>query len=107
MCASGYLDEKEIDWITEVEEKSFEELSNKGGSRYTQLDAQLCAQLVKQMQQQSKELSVRYNSKVQELWKQKKVLTGRQVVWLIKNHWYTTSALTEAYTTKHLSEDSA
>ena len=61
------------------------------------------------MQRHNKDLWNRYEALVIDKWHSpdpdvETTITGRQVVWLIQNHWATTSAMTAVYTTKHLND---
>ena len=108
-AASGYLDNKESKWIRETTTKTFEELAHVGDSRFQQLDSMLHNQLCTQMQRHNKDLYNRYEAIVIDKWHSpdpdvETTITGRQVVWLIQNHWTTTSAMKEVYTTKHLND---
>ncbi len=108
VSASGYNDKAEVDWWAEVLEKTFDELFDSADKlgrrkRYIQLDANLSVALIKQA---PKDVKRRHQQEVSKAWKMspRKIVTGRQVGWLILEAWKTTSTIAPVYVYKNLYE---
>ncbi len=79
IAASVYDDRREMEWLLEVHDETFEELSDTGESRFAALDSLMATSLEPIL---PRELGRKYREKCEEALNRKDVVTGRQIVWL-------------------------
>jgi len=109
IAASGYCDQREMDWVGEVIEGTFENLGgiDCGGQRYIQLDADLTIQLLGQV---TKQVKTRYKELNKVAWDKKDKdgrrgrVTARQLMWLILDSFKTQREITPYFTMRQLYE---
>ena len=92
-------DMAEIAWLLEVKEKSFEELGSSGEERFTTMDALLVIALEKTL---PPDMNRVYTQRCHDAIKEKKIVLGRQLVWLILNSFKTADHMSLVYSYDNL-----
>jgi len=96
----------EIDWVTEVEPKSFDALGLRDGGSHREFMAgnALYSALEGAMRKSPETPKDDVESKRDDLWcSQKKMISGRQVLWMVLEHFKTNRSLHKFYTYDDLS----
>ena len=103
VAASPHCDKKEVQWIFEVEFKSFDELASWGDHRFAKLDNSLASGLPTLIESASRKDTVfastiqrKYKLKQSEAMKSNDTLTGRQIVKMIMDEFQTAGHMRES-----------
>ena len=99
--ASQYGDRKEVGWLLEVYEKSFDELGDSGEDRFAHIDGLLAQSAEKIL---PPDLWRVYQEKCAEAMKRKDCVLGRQIIWLIVNYFKTANHMSTVYSYSNLEE---
>ena len=101
VAASIYFDSEEIAWLNEVFTKTFKELALSGADRFKKLDQLLALALEKKL---PKELTWDYNRRCEEETREGRIVTGRQIVWLILENLKSSESQTYIVTYENLKD---
>ena len=101
VAASVIDDRKEVAWLMEVKEKTFDDLADSGEDRFAALDSLMIGSLEKTL---PADLARTYNEKSEEALKNNDILMGRQLVWMILNYFKTANYLSMVYSFDTLME---
>ena len=93
-AASAYIDGREIQWIKEIRTRTFEELSNSGEQRFAYLDQKLAVELIGTV---PTNLKLRIEKKELEALEKDETLKGRQVAWMVLEHYQTNTNMSSMY----------
>ena len=77
--------------------KTFDELADPGKSRFANLDQKLMYMLTTLIEDNCPALHSGIRIKDQEMFQKKKLLGGRQMLWLIRNHFKTHPSMSVAH----------
>jgi hypothetical protein len=104
--ASGRYDCKEIAWFEEIMApgKTFEDLADSGLHRFLSLDVKLGVQLIPTIRARN-DVKILYDDillRTRDAVGMGRILKGRQIVWLILDHYKCNSNLELVYTIEHL-----
>ena len=90
VAASPYADDREIEWLKEIESHTYDDLGKSNSARFRLLDLQLAAALVKILPDQ---LRIRAQAKEMEAYKRNSTISGRQIAHMIYE-WFKTDVHT-------------
>ena len=105
-AASAYDDTAEIFWFNEAgrDTATFESLADSGGARFRSLDLKLAAAMNTMLRSASNEFNIEVTLKKQDAEAEGKMLTGRQITWMIFKHYQCNPSLQQLYTIRDLTD---
>ena len=87
--AGGYVDKRELEWIHEVQELSFDQLADGGCDRMRKCDMTLGKALISLLNGTNEPLKNDLIVIQSKMWQDNKVLSGRQIVKMILDYFKT------------------
>ena len=99
--ASQYIDKREITWLKEVHDKTFDELADPGEVRFRYLDALMIPGLEKRMPD---DLRRDYKDKNKEYDKENNSIGGRQIVKMVIEYYRSSNVMNTLYSYDNLRE---
>ena len=105
VAASGRWDEEEMSWFMEIEREysTFESLANSGDDRFRSLDLKLAAALGPVIRKATNSLTLSVSLKEGMAAERNRVLKGRQIVWMMYQHFQTNPNMGIVYNITDLS----
>ncbi len=101
--AGGYVDKRELEWLHEAQEMTFEQLADGGCDRMRKCDMTLGKALIGLVNGTNEPLKNDLIVTQSKLWQDKQILSGRQVVKMILDYFKTHRDLQQKYTYEDLS----